>query len=82
MAQNVVEAAKWWKLAADQGHAEAQWRLGMCSESGRGVEFSYAEAIKWYRKAADQGHPKAPSCLERLLENRRSLARRLENKEA
>ena len=45
--------------AAEQGIAEAQYRLGYCYEYGKGVEKSLTEAVKWYRKAADNGYPNA-----------------------
>lgn len=32
----------------------AQNNLGVCYQTGEGVEKNYAEAVKWYRKAADQ----------------------------
>ena len=48
------EAVRWYRKAADQGHAEAQNRLGTYYEYGRGVTEDYDEAVRWYRKAADQ----------------------------
>jgi len=55
IAQNVTEAAKWYRRAADQGHAKAQAMLGMLYSAGQGVPQSHPEAIKWWRRAADQG---------------------------
>jgi len=43
-----------WHPLAEQGDADAQFRLGVMYESGQGVPRSDAEAIKWYRKAAEQ----------------------------
>ena len=34
---NYTEAANWYRKAAEQGHANAQYKLGMCYENGRGV---------------------------------------------
>ena len=49
-------ALKEWKpLAADQGHAYAQYNLGWMYANGRGVPEDDAEAVRWYRLAADQG---------------------------
>jgi TPR repeat protein len=45
------EGAKWFRLAADQGHARAQCRLGSMYLRG-----DYAEATRLLRLAADQGH--------------------------
>ena len=54
--KNYVEAAKWYKKAAEQGHADAQLSLGDAYSNGKGVPEDKEEAVKWYRKAADQGH--------------------------
>ena len=50
---------KWYRKAAEQGHADAQRCLGGCYEEGDGVEQNTTEAVKWYRKAAEQGDPSA-----------------------
>jgi len=57
-----IEAAKWWRKAAEQGHADAQYSLG----GMRGV--SNAESAKWYRKAAEQGHKAAQQSLGYMYE--------------
>lgn len=44
------------RKAAEQGEADAQYRLGTCYANGDGVETNEAEALKWYYKAAEQGH--------------------------
>lgn len=61
-----VEAAKWFRLAAEQGLAEAQHALGSFYEDGTGVEQDYTEAVKWYKKAAEQGYRSAKDALKRL----------------
>jgi hypothetical protein len=61
--RDYVEAAKWFRKAAEQGDAEAQYNLGVMCYTGEGVQQDYAEAVKWYRKAADQGHAKAQNNL-------------------
>ena len=53
--QNYVEAAKLWRIAAEQGDAKSQCELGSCYHEGRGMEKNYEEAYKWYWKAAEQG---------------------------
>ncbi|MBI2881977.1 MAG: sel1 repeat family protein [Candidatus Tectomicrobia bacterium] len=40
---------------AEQGHASAQFNLGVMYYDGQGVPQDYVEAAKWFRKAADQG---------------------------
>lgn len=50
------EAVKFYRKAADEGHAEAQLKLGGHYYGGIGVERNFAEAAKWFRRSADQGH--------------------------
>lgn len=50
-----VTALKY-RMAAERGEADAQYRLGNCYAEGKGVEKNDAEAVKWYRKAAEQGN--------------------------
>jgi TPR repeat protein len=45
---------KWYRKAAEQGHALAQNNLGAMYLQGMGVATDLQEAAKWYRKAADQ----------------------------
>jgi len=54
--KNLTEAAKWFKKAAEQNLAQAQFILGYCYSSGQGVTNSDVEAAKWYQKAADQNY--------------------------
>jgi hypothetical protein len=54
---------KWYRKAADQGHAKAQSDLGYMYSNGEGVPEDDAEAVKWVRKAADQGLAKAQHSL-------------------
>ena len=53
---DAAEAAKWYRMAAEQGNATAQARLGVMHTRGEGVPENDAEAVKWYRLAAEQGH--------------------------
>lgn len=53
--KNYREALRWYRVAADQGHAESQNDVGMFYISGMGVKKDYAEGMRWLRKAADQG---------------------------
>jgi len=61
--QNYSEALKWYRKAADQGLAKAQFQLGLIYEQGLGVQQDSTEASKWYQKAADQGFEEAKSKL-------------------
>jgi TPR repeat protein len=49
----------WFRKAADQGDAVAQFLLGDQYAKGEGVSQDYAEAMTWFRKAAEQGRPVA-----------------------
>lgn len=44
---------------AEQGHALAQYNLGVSYTLGDGVPINTAEAVKWYRRAAEQGFARA-----------------------
>jgi uncharacterized protein len=57
--QDFKEAAKWYRLAADHGNAEAQLRFGYMSYNGQGVTQDYKQAMKWYRLGANQGNADA-----------------------
>ena len=50
---------KWFRKAAEQGDADAQFNLGVMYRNGQGVKQDDFEAVKWYRKAAEQGDAKA-----------------------
>ena len=43
-----------WRPLAEQGHAIAQYSLGIMYYQGKGVPEDYKEAVKWYRRAAEQ----------------------------
>jgi TPR repeat protein len=51
--QDNAEALKWYRLAAEQGHANAQYNLGFMYANGKGVLEDFAEALKWYRLSAE-----------------------------
>jgi TPR repeat protein len=50
-----VEAAKWYRKAAEQNYAAAQDNLAICYEYGQGVAEDSVEAYKWVLLAARQG---------------------------
>ena len=64
--QNMEEAVKWWRLAAEQGDADAQYNLGNAYKRGEGVEQNMEEAVKWWRLAAEKGDEKAKEALKSL----------------
>lgn len=59
-------ALREWTPLAEQGHAKAQFNLGVMYDRGQGVTQDYAEASKWYRKTAEQGDAAAQDKLRHL----------------
>ena len=55
MPQDEAEAVYWYRLAADQGLAGAQFNLGVMYSEGQGVPQNDAEAVRWHRLAAQAG---------------------------
>jgi TPR repeat protein len=53
--QDHAQAILWYRKAADQGVADAQYNLGVVYESGRGVPQDYAQAHMWFNLAAAGG---------------------------
>ena len=60
------EAMLWYQWRAEQGHADAQFYLGLMHALGKGVPRDYEKAAMWYRKAAKQGYADARFELGRL----------------
>ena len=52
------EAARWYRLSADQGEASAQYNLGLLYLDGRGVSKDYIGAYMWFAIAAARGSRK------------------------
>ena len=57
--QDDKQAVKWFRLAAEQGIAQAQHNLGVMYDNGWGVRQDYQTALKWYALAAEQGNAEA-----------------------
>lgn len=56
-------AMQQWGPLAEQGHAIAQFNLGMLYHSGSGVDLNEAKAVEWYKKSAKNGYYKAQEYL-------------------
>ena len=54
-----LKALGFWKQASAQGHAEAQYRIGLLYVRGEGVVRSMPDAVAWYKRAAETGHAEA-----------------------
>ena len=74
VAQDYVEAAKWYRRAAEQGDDSAQFNLGRMYADGEGVAQDYVEAAKWYRRAAEQGDDSAQFNLGRMYADGEGVA--------
>ena len=72
---NYPEQLKWFRLAADQGNAEAQFELAEMYGGNSGVAQDDAEAFRWVQKAANQGNPRAMHSIAFLFANGRSVAK-------
>jgi len=57
--QDYTKALGIWLPLAEQGNAQAQYRVGLMYFKGLGVARDYALAMAWYRKASAQGNADA-----------------------
>ena len=57
--KNYEAAVKWYRKAAEQDYAEAQYHLGNCYEKGLGVSAESKLAFEYFQKAANQGYAPA-----------------------
>lgn len=57
--QSYEEALKWYRMAAEQGLAEAEYALGDMYYRGTGVVQDNETALEWLTKAHEHGHPNA-----------------------
>ncbi len=67
--QNQREAVLFYRKAAEQGNAAAQFLLGACYYKGIGVDQDKQEAFKWFRLAAEQESAQAQCNLGVCYEN-------------
>lgn len=67
--QNYREAVLWYKKAAVQGLAQAQYNLGRMYYNGTGTEQSFLNAFYWYDKAAMQGSTDAKCNIAYMYEH-------------
>jgi len=66
-----VEEVKWYRQAAEQNIAEAQYNLGFDYANGTGVVKDYVEGYKWILLASANGSQKAADSIPGF-ENRMS----------
>ncbi|HEV2335930.1 MAG TPA: TIR domain-containing protein [Stellaceae bacterium] len=70
-----TEAERWYRLAADQGNSDAQDKIGLLYDLGRGVSENQEEALHWYRMAAGQGNAAAQFHIGFLYSNGRGVSK-------
>ncbi len=66
--QDYAEAIKWFRKAADQGNASAQYNLSVMYHFGQGVTQDYVQAHMWYSLAAARGEKEASGWRDLLAE--------------
>ena len=54
--QDDFEAVKWYRQAAEQRDAQAQFNLGVMYYQGKGVRQDKGQAKEWFGKACDNGY--------------------------
>jgi hypothetical protein len=64
--QDIIEAAEWYRRAAERGLVASQIKLGTMYERGRGVPQDYALAYMWFNAAAMSGDPDATKVRDEL----------------
>jgi TPR repeat protein len=67
--KDLAEAARWYRLAAEKGHAESQYDLGFMLLLGEGEPKNTVEGLKWLERAAEQGEFSAIRLLADCYEN-------------
>ena len=73
VSRDPVQAAAWFKKAAEQGHPDAQFNLGIIYLKGEGVAPNLTESVVWLKKAADQGEATAQFNLGMLYSSGRGV---------
>jgi len=68
-----VEAARWFRKAADQGQSDAQKALGFAYFEGEGVAKDEKQAAIWFRKAAEHGEQLAQWMLASMYQEGRGV---------
>ena len=67
--RDYVQAALWYRKAAEQGDAYSQASLGDMYSQGDGVPKDAKQAVHWYTKAAEQGNTSAQNSLALMYES-------------
>lgn len=66
-----IEALRWFRAAAEEGHSGAQYYMGEIYQYGQADRVKdEAKALSWYQLAADQGHLLAQTMIKHLSEQK------------
>ena len=68
-----LTALREWTPLAEQGHASAQYNLGVMYDKGQGVTQDDKTAIKWWKLAAKQGYASAHNNLGFMYANGKGI---------
>jgi hypothetical protein len=68
-----AQAIRLFRSLAEQGHGDAQYKLGIMYQKGQGLHQDYTQAALWYRKAAEQGVTLAQTGLSSLYATGRGV---------
>jgi TPR repeat protein len=63
---DLVRAAEFYRLSAEQGYSSGQFKFGWCLENGSGVVKDLVRAAEFYRLSAEQGHSSGQFNLGRI----------------
>jgi TPR repeat protein len=74
VAQDQKQAAYWYRLAAEKGHAEAQFNLSRLYAAGQGVAHDDEQVARWVRASASQGYAPAQARLGMRYATGRGMA--------
>ncbi len=64
--QDYAKALRWYRLAADQGLAQAQYNLSFMHGLGKGVPQDYVRGYMWLTLAASSGYEPARTTLDEV----------------
>ena len=71
---DLAQAVAWFRQAAGQGYAPAEFQMGQLYDFGFGVEQDSATALAWYKKAAAQNHAAAQRTVGDFYQKGRGVA--------
>jgi TPR repeat protein len=73
--KDYAKISEWFIQSAEQGHAKAQYNLGLLYLGGMGVDKDLTRSIEWFTKSATQGEKDAQYLLGILYLNDTNVAR-------